>query len=164
MNYKSGWLTVNRACNLRCKWCYAQKTGFKTNDDLDDDRDMKPMTEIIKGWGKKGTANESGEKDAETNVWYRLFHSYDDYDYRHYEQLGGMFDQSSHVIYKGQEEKYFKFFQESYISSSEERQYDYSNTEVLAYYADTSGSSNDFVLLLVLPYKVITTILQIPNA
>ena len=35
MNYKSGWLTLNRACNLRCKWCYAKGTGFKVKDDMD---------------------------------------------------------------------------------------------------------------------------------
>lgn len=28
------WLTVNRACNLRCAWCYAAKTGFSSRDDL----------------------------------------------------------------------------------------------------------------------------------
>jgi radical SAM protein with 4Fe4S-binding SPASM domain len=28
----SAWLTVNRACNLRCKWCYAKMTGFDSND------------------------------------------------------------------------------------------------------------------------------------
>lgn len=34
MNYKTCWLTVNRACNLRCKWCYAQETGFKKENDM----------------------------------------------------------------------------------------------------------------------------------
>ena len=28
-NAKVGWLTLNRACNNRCEWCYAQGTGFK---------------------------------------------------------------------------------------------------------------------------------------
>lgn len=28
------WLTTNRACNLRCKWCYAADTGFKPSDDM----------------------------------------------------------------------------------------------------------------------------------
>lgn len=31
MNIFSTWLTVNRACNLACKWCYAQKT-YKNHD------------------------------------------------------------------------------------------------------------------------------------
>ena len=30
----AGWLTVNRACNLRCKWCYAKPMGFSMNDDM----------------------------------------------------------------------------------------------------------------------------------
>lgn len=35
MNYKAGWLTLNRACNLRCKWCYAQCTEYLKENDLD---------------------------------------------------------------------------------------------------------------------------------
>lgn len=34
MNILSTWLTVNRACNLSCKWCYAQKTNRNCNMDL----------------------------------------------------------------------------------------------------------------------------------
>ena len=29
------WITVNRACNLRCKWCYAFETGFNVSDNID---------------------------------------------------------------------------------------------------------------------------------
>lgn len=35
MNIFSTWLTVNRACNLNCKWCYAQETDKNCNMDLD---------------------------------------------------------------------------------------------------------------------------------
>lgn len=35
MNYKSAWLTLNRACNLRCKWCYAQSTNYSAKDNMD---------------------------------------------------------------------------------------------------------------------------------
>lgn len=28
------WLTVNRACNLRCEWCYGFQTDFKKEDDM----------------------------------------------------------------------------------------------------------------------------------
>ena len=35
MNYKNCWLTLNRACNLRCKWCYAKGTEFQKKDDMD---------------------------------------------------------------------------------------------------------------------------------
>lgn len=34
MNYKTCWLTLNRACNLRCKWCYARDTGFLNSDNM----------------------------------------------------------------------------------------------------------------------------------
>ena len=29
------WLTVNRYCNFRCQWCYAQDTEYKPSDDMD---------------------------------------------------------------------------------------------------------------------------------
>ena len=35
MNYRSCWLTVNRACNLRCKWCYARSTNYLASDDME---------------------------------------------------------------------------------------------------------------------------------
>jgi len=28
------WLTINRACNLRCEWCYATMTGFNPKDTM----------------------------------------------------------------------------------------------------------------------------------
>lgn len=28
------WLNVNRACNLRCKWCYAQGAGYAVGEDM----------------------------------------------------------------------------------------------------------------------------------
>ncbi len=30
-DFKTGWLTINRACNLRCKWCYARDTEYKSS-------------------------------------------------------------------------------------------------------------------------------------
>jgi len=29
------WLTLNRACNLRCEWCYAKHTGYRQADSMD---------------------------------------------------------------------------------------------------------------------------------
>lgn len=34
MNYRTCWLTLNRACNLRCKWCYAKDTGYHKEDNM----------------------------------------------------------------------------------------------------------------------------------
>lgn len=31
----SVWMTVNRSCNLRCKWCYAQSAGFSKEKSMD---------------------------------------------------------------------------------------------------------------------------------
>lgn len=31
---KTCWLTINRACNLRCEWCYGFETSFKKEDDM----------------------------------------------------------------------------------------------------------------------------------
>ena len=34
MKVKTCWLTLNRACNLRCEWCYAKETDFKASEDM----------------------------------------------------------------------------------------------------------------------------------
>ena len=31
---KSAWITVNRGCNFRCKWCYGQSSCFNPNDNI----------------------------------------------------------------------------------------------------------------------------------
>jgi len=31
----TAWLTINRACNLRCNWCYAKMTKFRAEDSMD---------------------------------------------------------------------------------------------------------------------------------
>jgi radical SAM protein with 4Fe4S-binding SPASM domain len=31
---KVAWLTVNRACNMRCKWCYGTSSGFTSGSDM----------------------------------------------------------------------------------------------------------------------------------
>lgn len=31
---KSFWLTVNRKCNFRCKWCYAESSEYKAKDNM----------------------------------------------------------------------------------------------------------------------------------
>ena len=34
MNIITCWLTLNRQCNLRCRWCYASDTGFNSEDNM----------------------------------------------------------------------------------------------------------------------------------
>ncbi|CCQ74238.1 radical SAM/SPASM domain-containing protein [Magnetospira sp. QH-2] len=35
VNPIGAWLTVNRACQLRCKWCYAEGTQYQGQDEMD---------------------------------------------------------------------------------------------------------------------------------
>lgn len=35
MDVKACWLTVNRMCNLRCKWCYAKSSNYSANDNME---------------------------------------------------------------------------------------------------------------------------------
>lgn len=39
------WITVNRACNIRCKWCYAKDTNYCSNDQMVID-DAKKIVEF----------------------------------------------------------------------------------------------------------------------
>ena len=32
--FNTAWITLNRICNLRCKWCYASETGFSEKDTM----------------------------------------------------------------------------------------------------------------------------------
>lgn len=32
---KTFWITANRNCNFRCKWCYAECSEYRTEDDID---------------------------------------------------------------------------------------------------------------------------------
>lgn len=34
INLNTAWLTVNRLCNFRCKWCYAEDTQYSKDDDM----------------------------------------------------------------------------------------------------------------------------------
>lgn len=34
VNLSTVWITVNRACNFRCKWCYAECSEYKIDDDM----------------------------------------------------------------------------------------------------------------------------------
>jgi radical SAM protein with 4Fe4S-binding SPASM domain len=43
-NIKGGWLTVNRACNLRCPWCYAVAEGFNSSDNMEIELAKKLLT------------------------------------------------------------------------------------------------------------------------
>jgi len=66
---KSGvsWLTVNRVCNLRCKWCYAEGTNYRPKEmslEL-----AKKLTILTKKMGVDGIILIGGEP----TLWKRLF-------------------------------------------------------------------------------------------
>ena len=37
MNISTAWITLNRTCNLRCRWCYAKGTNFSSFDNMSDE-------------------------------------------------------------------------------------------------------------------------------
>lgn len=54
------WITLNRACNLRCKWCYAQSSGFSKKQEMDSPLYEK-IIDIIKGLGIRKVILIGGE-------------------------------------------------------------------------------------------------------
>ena len=57
---KSAWLTLNRACNLRCMWCYAQSTGYNSFDKMPLERAFK-IIDIISEMNIKHISLIGGE-------------------------------------------------------------------------------------------------------
>ena len=53
-------ITVNRACNLRCQWCYAKGTGFSSKDNMPIET-FKKIVEFLKGTKVKTVALIGGE-------------------------------------------------------------------------------------------------------
>ena len=59
-NLKTAWLTVNRGCNFRCKWCYGQSSCFDPNANMTLDLAQK-LTLISKELGIKTMVVLGGE-------------------------------------------------------------------------------------------------------
>ena len=45
-NVKSVWLTLNRNCNFRCPWCYANGTKYSKDDVMDLDK-LKDIIDLL---------------------------------------------------------------------------------------------------------------------
>lgn len=58
MSIYSTWLTINRACNLACKWCYAKEMNSKSNMDV---TVAKKLIDISIGMGVKNFKLIGGE-------------------------------------------------------------------------------------------------------
>lgn len=65
---KVAWLTVNRSCNLRCQWCYASSSGFKSTADISLER-AKNIISLVKAVGIKTVSIIGGEP----TLWKDLF-------------------------------------------------------------------------------------------
>lgn len=60
MKITGGWLTVNRACNMRCPWCYASATKYEKNATMPPTL-AKRLIGIFKGLGVKNIIILGGE-------------------------------------------------------------------------------------------------------
>ena len=69
----SSWLTVNRHCNLRCKWCYAAGTNYNVGEEMSLEFAIT-LINLIKDLGINRTVTISGE----TTLWKPLF-DFNDY-------------------------------------------------------------------------------------
>lgn len=62
------WLTVNRFCNFRCRWCYAQETKFRKEDNMSLEL-ASTLVDLIADIGIKGVILIGGEP----TFWPHLF-------------------------------------------------------------------------------------------
>ncbi|OGI32741.1 MAG: hypothetical protein A2271_00485 [Candidatus Moranbacteria bacterium RIFOXYA12_FULL_35_19] len=65
---EGSWLNLNRACNLRCKWCYASGTGFSSKDDMSL-KLAKELIDLKKQLGVKRIIVLGGEPLVYRNLW-----------------------------------------------------------------------------------------------
>lgn len=60
LNPKSAWLTVNRRCNFRCRWCYAEGSGYDRKSDMSLEM-ARALTSMINQMGIKHLLIIGGE-------------------------------------------------------------------------------------------------------
>ncbi len=68
-NFKGAWLTVNRHCNFRCKWCYAKDTNYDKDCEMSFET-AKRLALIIKELGISNIMLIGGEP----TLWTHLQH------------------------------------------------------------------------------------------
>lgn len=68
MNYiEYAWLTLNRQCNLRCKWCYAKGKNFAADQEMN--RDLyRQLVQFLKELGIKEIALTGGEPTCHSQL------------------------------------------------------------------------------------------------
>lgn len=62
----TAWLTVNRGCQLRCKWCYANETGFKSRMT---NQTFEKALNLLKGVNVKTVTLIGGEPTIDPNFF-----------------------------------------------------------------------------------------------
>lgn len=65
---KSAWVTVNRACDMRCKWCYAASEGYVKDSDMSPEL-AKKIALLVRDIGIKSVILIGGEP----TLWRHLF-------------------------------------------------------------------------------------------
>ncbi len=65
--FYSCWLTTNRACNMRCAWCYAKDTGFGVGDEMPLEM-AKQIVDLCAEGGVKGIILIGGESTVYTHI------------------------------------------------------------------------------------------------
>lgn len=70
---KGAWLTVNRACNFRCAWCYAEGTGYQKNKEMSLEL-AKQLADLIYEIGIRNLIVIGGEPTLWENLI--MFNSY----------------------------------------------------------------------------------------
>lgn len=68
LGIRGGWLTVNRFCNFRCRWCYALGTSFKPEDNMPLDMAIS-LIDLMHSLGVQNVVLIGGE----TLFWRHLF-------------------------------------------------------------------------------------------
>lgn len=56
----TSWLTVNRSCQLRCRWCYAKDRGYDSKNDMDISMALQ-LINVVKGLGSQTCKILGGE-------------------------------------------------------------------------------------------------------
>lgn len=64
---KGAWLTINRECNMRCKWCYAQESNYDKNDNMAI-LDAKKAIDMIESLGIKNVILIGGEPTKHKDI------------------------------------------------------------------------------------------------
>jgi len=67
-NPNMAWITVNRACNFRCKWCYGESSNYRSEDSMS----LELACELV-DIGMEAGATHFNIIGGEPTIWQHLF-------------------------------------------------------------------------------------------